>query len=87
MPVQIKRRGVSFSGAGDGVFVRYLKGEGERLTVEVQTPQRVGEFMEIMNRALSTWETPPEWALDLMDKLTGTPSPQKPQAGPPHPNN
>lgn len=36
-----------------------------------------GQFQEIMRRALNTWEPDhtPKWAMDIMDRLTGTPTP------------
>lgn len=41
-----------------------------------QSPERVAELCDIFRRALNTWEPEkcPQWALELMDHMTGTPT-------------
>lgn len=52
------------------------------LLLDLQTPERVKEFVAIFERALNTWEPEkvPEWAVEIMDKITGTPT-QPPKGG------
>lgn len=59
----------------------------QHVTFELHSAQRIAEFHELMTRALNCMEKPPEWAMDYMDFVTGTPTPPPPKEGVPHPNN
>jgi hypothetical protein len=51
--------------------------KGTHLSLSLNSPQRVEEFKELMQRALNTWEDPQPWAVEIMDALTNTPRPGK----------
>ena len=51
------------------------------LQIKLFTPARTAEFVGLVQRALGTMEpqTSPDWAVSLMDCITGTPGPNNPR--------
>jgi hypothetical protein len=59
----------------------------QHVTFELHSKARLAEFHDIIQRALNCMDKPPEWAVDYMDFVTGTPAPAVPRNDGPHPNN
>lgn len=76
----------------EGKLFRHAHGEdinigvavdGSAVLIELQSEQRVKEMTEIIQRALNTWEPEkcPQWAVEFMDYVTGTPTQPERGAG------
>lgn len=69
-------------GSGEGIEFGFIpvgndKPEfgSQQIVLSLQGRVLCGQFQDMLHRALNTWEPEkrPEWAMDILDKLTGMP--------------
>lgn len=59
----------------DVQFISLGDEHGGGASLHLLNDQRIEELLQALRRATNTWENPPAWIVDILDKMDGTPSP------------
>lgn len=70
---------LSTHGSGPGMQLRMqFSPHDKKIGLNLDGEDRVVEFLMVLQRACQTWEDPPAWAIEILDKAQGIPPPAKP---------